>query len=486
MIAERNCPMSAQTLSTKRAEVEFHNFASLGEPERAIKVYAEENVRRGEVIRKHFRFIQWMTPFLEIGANAGHSSYMLCNEFNEQGFALDISADALRHGRMLMDRWQLDRAPIRIAGDGAKLPFADNSLRMVLTFQTLSQFMDLDAIFQEVRRVLQPGGIFLFAEEPIRRMLSLRLYRAPYEEQMKPWEKRLNKWGLLGYLTQDVIGAAQEENFGIRQNHTMTLWKWDELIRRHFAGHEYQLFMGERGWGESIMRRLGRRLDKHGSDWVPARLLGGTLAAVCHKEGDPVLLEGRSAPLESTFHTLLRCPDCHGALSRDVGDTLVCRSCSYSAPNEEDVYNLLPSAEKKELYPGLRGDVIDFCAGDCADRILEGFYNVEGIYGNKYRWMGPRGVFRLHRVSEGPQVLRVRGHLNPRSLEKGSARLEIRANGAPAGQWSLDRPGLFVVETPMPAAQEYVIEITASPTFRVPTDERDLSVNLSMMRLIQG
>src|SRR5512145_1576282 len=151
--------MSAQSLSTKRAEVEFHNFASLGEPERAVLVYAEENVRRGAVIRNHLEFIQWMSPFLEIGANAGHSSYMLCNEFGAQGYALDLSADALRHGRMLMDRWQLDRAPVRIAGDAANLPFADNSLRLVLTFQTLSQFMDLDAVFREVKRVLQPGGI---------------------------------------------------------------------------------------------------------------------------------------------------------------------------------------------------------------------------------------------------------------------------------------------------------------------------------------
>jgi hypothetical protein len=44
---------AAQSLATKRAEVEFHNFASLGEPERAVKVYREENSRRGGIIRKY-------------------------------------------------------------------------------------------------------------------------------------------------------------------------------------------------------------------------------------------------------------------------------------------------------------------------------------------------------------------------------------------------------------------------------------------------
>jgi cyclopropane fatty-acyl-phospholipid synthase-like methyltransferase len=83
----------AQSLSVKRAEVEFHKFASLGEPERAIRTYAEENDRRRGVILKHLDFIGPMSPFLEIGANAGHTSYMLANEFGADGFALDLSAE---------------------------------------------------------------------------------------------------------------------------------------------------------------------------------------------------------------------------------------------------------------------------------------------------------------------------------------------------------------------------------------------------------
>ena len=172
-----------------------------------------------------------MTPFLEIGANAGHSSYMLANEFGAQGFALDLSADSLRHGRALMDAWHLEHAPIRVAGDAANLPFADESLRFVCAFQMLSQFMDIETVFREVHRVLQPGGVFLFAEEPLRRRLSLRLYRCPYYNTMKPWERRLHDWGLLGYLVRTSSARYQEDSFGIRQNHTMELADWDTLGR---------------------------------------------------------------------------------------------------------------------------------------------------------------------------------------------------------------------------------------------------------------
>jgi len=282
--------MEAQSLSVKRAEVEFHNFASLGEPERAIAHYAEQNVRRGAVIRNHLEFIGEMTPFLEIGSNVGHTSYMLANEFGAKGFALDISADSLRYGVALQDRWRLSRAPIRVAGDAVNLPFADGSLRFVMAFQMLSQFMNMESVFLEVKRVLAPGGTFLFAEEPLKRLLTMRLYRCPYYDTMKPWERKLSDWGLLGYLVRDVIGAHQEESFGIRQNHTMDLKAWHLLIHKHFQDAEYEMFVPERGWGERIVKRTASRLDPYRSEWRAARLLAAHWPRFAEKLVGPLLL----------------------------------------------------------------------------------------------------------------------------------------------------------------------------------------------------
>jgi ubiquinone/menaquinone biosynthesis C-methylase UbiE len=147
----------AQSIAVKRAQVEFHNFASaLAEPERALRVYGEENRRRGGLIAKHLDFVGGMTPFLEVGANAGHTSYLLANEFGADGFALDISADSLRHGIALQDAWGYPKAPVRVAGDALNLPFRDNSLRFVMTHQTLSQFLDIEKVFVEIKRVLAP------------------------------------------------------------------------------------------------------------------------------------------------------------------------------------------------------------------------------------------------------------------------------------------------------------------------------------------
>ncbi len=473
--------IDAQSLSVKRAEVEFHNFASLGEPEVAIAAYSDENVRRGAILRDHMPFVGGLAPFLEIGANAGHTSYMLANEFGAEGFALDISADALRHGVALMDRWHVSRAPVRVAGDATNLPFRDNSVRFVMACQMLSQFMNIESVFLEVKRVLMPGGVFLFTEEPLRRLLSLRLYRCPYRNRMKPWERKLFDWGLLGYLVRDVIGAEQEESFGIRQNHTMYLNDWHALVTRHFAAHEYVLFVPERGWGERVVKRAAIRLDPHRSEWRAARLLGGTMAGFCKKAGVPAL----DAPSLDRFESYLRCPDCRSGLERDAQDTLRCRACGYSAANQGGVFNLLASADRAELYPGDREDVIDFSLPDHGKRLLDGWYEVEGIFGNKYRWIGARAAARLGRVRSGPQKLRVRAHAHETAFASGQpVRVELHVNGARVAAQTVERPGLVVIEADVPDAPEYRVDILGSPTWQAEGDDRTFTVNVSMIRLV--
>jgi hypothetical protein len=164
---------------------------------------------------------------------------------------------------------------------------------------------------------------------------------------------------------------------------------------------------------------------------------------------------------------------------------LTCASCGYAAPNEGGVYNVLPSNEKKELYPGDREDVIDFSLPGHEQKLLEGWHALEGVYGNKFRWIGKRASAVLRRSGRGPQKLRVRGHAPDRPfLEGKQITLQAIANGAPVGNWTLDRNGLFVLEADLPDASEYRVDIIAAPEWRAANDERGLTVTLSMLRLV--
>jgi hypothetical protein len=326
-----------------------------------------------------------------------------------------------------------------------------------------------------VVRVLQPGGVFLFAEEWIKRMLSLRLYRAAYYNTMKPWEKRLHQWGLLGFVVRDAIGAQQEENFGIRQNYSMRLRDWDAMVRKYFVAQEYELFVPRTGWGERSVRNLAIRLDPNRSEWLAARLLGGTIAAVCRKAGTPPPSQNMDH-----FETLLRCPDCQGPVQRD-SEILSCSQCGYRAANEDGVYTLLPSKERDELYPGAREDIVDFSQPDHERHLREGWHDVEGVFGNKYRWIGGRAVARLGRVANGPQQLRIRCFTPEHSV---GCDVKAIVNGTQAGAWKLDRKGVLVLEAAVPDASEYLVEIQVSPVRSVDGDDRELTINISMMRLV--
>jgi hypothetical protein len=64
--------------------------------------------------------------------------------------------------------------------------------------------------------------------------------------------------------------------------------------------------------------------------------------------------------------------------------------------------------------------------------------------------------------------------------------MEATVNGRRAGQWTLERTGLFILECDLPDAPDYQVEIAASPVWSAPPDARALTVNLSMIRLVPG
>ena len=63
-----------------------------------------------------------------------------------------------------------------------------------------------------------------------------------------------------------------------------------------------------------------------------------------------------------------------------------------------------------------------------------------------------------------------------KSAEKGPDGSEVR-------RMVFERAGLFIFEADLPPAAEYKIEISASPVWQAPPDDRVFSVNIGMIRL---
>ena len=149
------------------------------------------------------------------------------------------------------------------------------------------------------------------------------------------------------------------------------------------------------------------------------------------------------------------------------------------------------SLQRRELYPGDRADLIDFSIPGHESKLGEGWHDLEGIYGNKYRWMGAHSNVTLKRVQARASTIRLRGFAQAEWFEHGGSQstrptIELKVNGQTISKQQLERNGMIVIEAPVPAAAEYQLEILASPTWRAPGDQRDLTWMVSLIRLIEG
>jgi SAM-dependent methyltransferase len=104
---------------------------------------------------------------LELGAGTGYFSLNLLQAgVVEQAVATDISPGMLETLSANAGRLGLDVETV--VADAEALPFEDESFDLVFGHAVLHHLPDLDQAFSEFRRVLRPGGTFLFAGEPSR------------------------------------------------------------------------------------------------------------------------------------------------------------------------------------------------------------------------------------------------------------------------------------------------------------------------------
>src|SRR5439155_26043197 len=102
---------------------------------------------------------------LEIGAGTGYFTLnLLRGGVIEDAVATDISQGMLDELSVSAQRLGLEVATARC--DAADLPFEDDSFDLVLGHAVLHHIPDLEAAFDEFRRVLRPGGTVVFCGEP--------------------------------------------------------------------------------------------------------------------------------------------------------------------------------------------------------------------------------------------------------------------------------------------------------------------------------
>ncbi|GJM04721.1 MAG: malonyl-[acyl-carrier protein] O-methyltransferase 1 [marine bacterium B5-7] len=105
-----------------------------------------------------------ITPatILDIGSGTGYGSRQLKQRFKKASFyQSDISGEMLKISRMRSPRYFSKNH--FLCADAAQMPIQDQQFDLVFCSLMLQWCSDLELVFAEVKRMLKPGGVFLFA-----------------------------------------------------------------------------------------------------------------------------------------------------------------------------------------------------------------------------------------------------------------------------------------------------------------------------------
>jgi ubiquinone/menaquinone biosynthesis C-methylase UbiE/uncharacterized protein YbaR (Trm112 family) len=280
-----------------------------------------------------------ISPYIEIGAERGQRSIVMENDMNASGAAVDISFDMLKSCEHYAKMFNKKYLPLRVCCDANTLPFLSNSLPFVFCYETLHHFPDPAPIIIEMHRVLMPGGVFFFDEEPYKKILHLNLYKAKKKYSDEYLSANIFK-KLMDYFLADEI--CNETEHGVIENEQISIGKWNKALAL-FDKKEIELTsMKVIRTGLSGIRKMLL--------YPLVYLLGGVISGTCRKSGGGVA--GGKDIMEC-----LACPSCleSGQSSKltQTGDGFTCSKGLHKFPVIDGVAFLFTDSKFKELYPEL-------------------------------------------------------------------------------------------------------------------------------------
>ncbi len=95
---------------------------------------------------------------LDIACGEGYGSAVLAGTASRV-YGVDIAPDAIAHAKAVYQRPNLEF----LVGRCAEIPLPDNTVDLVVSFETIEHHTEHEAMFAEIKRVLRPGGVMVMS-----------------------------------------------------------------------------------------------------------------------------------------------------------------------------------------------------------------------------------------------------------------------------------------------------------------------------------
>lgn len=100
---------------------------------------------------------------LDVGCGIGTELFMLPKTGKAQYWGIDISHEAIAHAKQLAKKRGEKNMEFSAHDGNKKLPFANNFFDVVYALELVEHLKDPSVFFEEVRRVLKPGGVCIIS-----------------------------------------------------------------------------------------------------------------------------------------------------------------------------------------------------------------------------------------------------------------------------------------------------------------------------------
>ena len=347
--------MNSQNINNLRGEIEFRKrlatqhvtgemlLPDYYDKEQHDKILLERVNTTLEDLKKLEKQVSLFSPFIELGAERCQRALVLTNDFNAEGFAVDISYHQLKTAGHFAGVFNRPKLPFRVCCDVNNLPFRSNSFPFAYCYEFLHHFPSPKPILQEIYRILS-NGVFFFSEEPFKRP-RIALYRQRHKIYSRAMlGKNKARRFIEKFISEDI---CDERDYGIIENDDITLNDWIDALAIFDAKKVHISSLGNR-----IRTELGERIKIKN---LLNMFLGGGVNGICTKQSGVQGIE------ISNLADLLLCPDCltrpiiqkldQSPLIKKMVGSFDCSVCNSSFPVIDDILFLLPTGLFRELYP---------------------------------------------------------------------------------------------------------------------------------------